>query len=161
GDKGPSVALGTDAASKKKAQEAWVTWWKANGAKLDMAKLDTSVPRLLGYTLTAEYTNMGTSQLVEKDKNGKERWKITGMNYQFDFQVLRGERVLIVEHNGGRISERDFKGKIHWELSVNGPVSAERLPNGNTFVACRNSIKEYNKNKKEVLSINRPNYDVF
>jgi HEAT repeat protein len=161
GEKGPTVALGNDAASKKKAQEAWATWWKANGAKLDMAKLDTAVPRLLGYTLTAEYTNMGTSQLVEKDKNGKERWKITGMNYQFDFQVLRGERVLIVEHNGGRISERDFKGKIHWELSVNGPVSAERLANGNTFVACRNSIKEYNKNKKEVFSINRPNYDVF
>jgi HEAT repeat protein len=161
GDQGPTVVLGTDAASKKKAQEAWAAWWKANGNRIDMAKLDTSTERLLGYTLTAEYTNFGVSQLVEKDKNGKERWKITGMSYSFDFQVLRGERVLIVEHNGNRVSERDFKGKVVWEVSVSGPVGAQRLPNGNTFVAGRNVLKEVNKHKKELYSISRRNYDVF
>jgi WD40 repeat protein len=161
GDKAPSVALGADAASKKKAQEAWAAWWKANGAKIDMAKLDTGVPRMLGYTLIAEYTNRGSSQIVEKDKNGKERWKITGLSYSFDFQVLRNDRLLITEYNGGRVTERDFKGKIHWEISFNSPINSHRLPNGNTFIAGRNTIKEFNKNKKEIYSITRPNYDIF
>jgi HEAT repeat protein len=162
GDKGPTVALGSDAASKKKAQEAWQAWWKAHGAKLDMAKLDTdSATRMLGYTITAEYTNRGTSRIVETDKKGKERWKISGLSYSFDFSVLRGERLLITEYNMGRVTERDFKGKIHWELAFQNPISAQRLPNGNTFVAGRNVLKEYKKNKKEVFSIDRPNYDVY
>jgi HEAT repeat protein len=161
GDKGPSVVVGPDAASKKKAHDAWQAWWKANGATLNMARLDTTTERMLGYTITAEYTNMGTSQIVEKDKNGKERWTITSLSYSLDFQVLPKERLLIVEHYGGQVTERDFKGKIVWDVRINNPVSAQRLPNGNTFIASRNEIKEFNKNKKEVLSISRPSYDVF
>src|SRR5262249_2268334 len=110
---------------------------------------------------TAEYNNRGTSSIIERDKAGKERWKITGLSYSFDFQVLRNERLLVTEYNGGRVTERGFKGKIVWEMAFNSPINSQRLGNGNTFIAGRNVIKEYNKNKKEVFSISRPSYDVY
>ncbi len=39
-DKSPTVAPGTDDAGRKKYREAWEAWWKDQGPKLDVAKLE-------------------------------------------------------------------------------------------------------------------------
>ena len=49
---------------------------------------------LLGYTLVAQQTNGGLGQIVEIGKDKKKRWSIDGLNYAFDMQVLRGDRIL-------------------------------------------------------------------
>jgi hypothetical protein len=67
----------------------------------------------------------------------------------------------MAEFNTSKVTERDFKGKVLWELQFNNPICAERLRNGNTLVAGRNSVIEYDKSKKEVMHINRNAFDIF
>src|SRR5262249_21909245 len=40
GDQAPALALGTEQGSQRKCREAWETWWRDNGAKADLARLD-------------------------------------------------------------------------------------------------------------------------
>jgi hypothetical protein len=89
------------------------------------------------------------------------RWKIDNLNYPVDAQILPGDHVLITEYQGRKVTERDFKGKVIWTKSVNGwPLSAQRLPGGNTFIVMQNQLLEVDKNGKEVVTINR-NHDVM
>src|SRR5262249_28043539 len=72
----------------------------------------------------------------EWQPDGKPRFSITGLTSPVDARVLPGRRVLIAEEGGQKVSEYDFSGKLLWEKSFeDGPVSVQRLPNGNTFVA--------------------------
>jgi HEAT repeat protein len=160
-DKVPETALGNDDASRQKARKAWEDWWKTRGAAINLVRLERA-PRLLGYTIISQYNNMGVGELIEIGKGGKVRWNFSGLTYNtFDVQVLRGERILLAEYNASKVTERDFKGKVHWELSFQNPISAERLRNGNTLVAGRNMIVEYDKSKKEIFKITRPNFDIY
>jgi HEAT repeat protein len=160
-DKAPTLALGSDNAARQKAREAWAAWWKDHGSKTDLARVERA-PRLLGYTVISQYSNRGIGQVVEVGKNGKKRWSFEGLTYNtFDLQVLRGERLLLAEYNTSKVTERDFKGKVVWELSFPNPISVQRLRNGNTLVAGRNIIAEYDKNKKEIYKITRNNYDIY
>jgi HEAT repeat protein len=160
-DKAPALALGDDVASRKKCRDAWVAWWKQRGGALDLAQL-SHAPRLLGYTIIAQYNNFGNGgQIYEIGKDGKVRWKIDGIQYAFDFQILPRKRLLIPEYSSSRVTERDFKGKVLWEMSAQNPINAQRLPNGNTFIAGRNFLMEVDRNKKEVFKINRQNYDIM
>jgi HEAT repeat protein len=61
GDRAPPVALGEDAAARKKCLAGWEAWWKTHGNKLDLAKLNVDLPRLsLGRkarAVTIQFTN--------------------------------------------------------------------------------------------------------
>src|SRR5439155_8995044 len=72
-----------------------------------------------------------------------------------DAHILPGNRVLIADYSDNRVTERDFiKGNILWQKQVNGPVNAQRLPNGNTFIATMNSIMEVDKDGKVLMNKN-------
>jgi hypothetical protein len=44
---------------------------------------------------------------------------------------------LIAEYSGRRVTERDTKGNILWQVNLPAnPVNVQRLANGNTFIAC-------------------------
>jgi HEAT repeat protein len=162
GERAPKVTLGTDAASRQKCRDAWTAWWRDHGSKVELVKLDTS-HRMLGYTLVVKMENDGTGQVVELGPGGKQRWRITNLQFPVDAQVLPGDRVLITEYNAMRVTERDLQGKIVWERAVQTgqPVNARRLPNGNTFIATSNQLLEVDRAGKEVLSINRNNGDIL
>ena len=70
--------------------------------------------------------------------------------------MLIGNRVLIAEGGSQRITERDFKGNILWQVQVTGyPTNVQRLANGNTFVAINGGqMVEYDKTGKMVSSFN-------
>jgi HEAT repeat protein len=151
-DKAPTEYPGTDAATRRKYREAWEAWWKEEGPKLDMAKLEEA-SKALGYT-TVVLLDRGL--IMDLDAANKPRFQITGLDFPLDVQMLPGDRVLVAEHNGNRVTERDKTGKIVWEKQVNMPIVAQRLPNGNTFVATRNQILEFNPKGEEVFSYVRP-----
>jgi len=70
-----------------------------------------------------------------------------------------GNRVLVAEWNGNRVTERDLKNNIIWKKQVRtNPANVQRLPNGNTFIATTNGggILEVDRAGKEVYSINAP-----
>jgi HEAT repeat protein len=162
-EKTPDVQLGDNDDARKKCRAAWETWWKDNAAKIDLAKLDTH-ERMLGYTVIIEMWNRfkGQGRVIEVDQKGKVRWTIDNLAAPIDAQVVaNGNRVLITEANAQRISERDLKGTIIWQQTINQPLGSQRLANGNTFLSGRNQLMEVDREGKQVgTAISRPSNDI-
>jgi hypothetical protein len=151
GDKAPTVTLDRDTPAKK-VRDAWSGWWAKNSAALDLGKIDLT-PRLLGYTLLARLDPTGTTgRVLEVGPDKRVRWEIDGLRYPVDAEVTGPNRVLIAEFQGGRVSERDFKGKVIWEKQVALPIACQRLPNGHTFVATRRLVFVLDRAGKEVFT---------
>ncbi len=156
-DKAPAVTAGTDEASRKRFRDAWAAWWKDNGDKADLAKLDAE-PALLGYTTMIL---LDQNKIIEMDANKKLRWSIDDVQFPLDAQVLPGDRILVTENQGNRVTERDFKGKILWQKAIDAPTMAQRLPNGNTFICTRPKLVEVDRDGKEVFTLNAPDGELF
>jgi hypothetical protein len=165
GEDGPGVSLGADKASKEKARDEWKKWWDANEKKVDLARLDQESSYGLTVVCEAPFRG-GLGRVVALGGDGKERWKVTGMNWPMDAVPLSGKKVLIAEHNRNRIVEReiDGAGKEIWSETINQPVNVGRLPNGVTWAVGRNQIIEWERGdkagKKHVFDFIRNEYDI-
>jgi HEAT repeat protein len=141
-----------DKASRARVRDAWQTWWRENGEKVDLALL-AKTERRLGLTLVAEFDGAdgGQGRVWEYGPDGKARWKIAGLNGPTDASILPGGRILLAEHTANRVTERARDGSILWEYTVeNNPVSCQRLPNGNTFIATYTELLEVTRENKVV-----------
>ncbi len=161
GDKGPSVSVAGDAAARKKAADAWARWWADNSAAVDLAKLDFNEKRELGYLLVVENQSFVAGKggrVVEFDAAGRQRWEIDNLLGPMDAQAFGGNRVVLIDNNGNRVCERETTGdkKIIWEANVPQAFRVQRLPNGNTFVACHNVLMEVDRTGKEVNRLPLP-----
>lgn len=152
GDTAPPVALGKDDASRNKCRAAWVAWWQEQNGKVDLAQLDGIKP-LRGYTLLVL---LDAGRVVEVDADNRPRLQIEGLEFPLDAQMLPGDRVLVAEHNGNRVTERTRKGEVVWEKRVQMPLVAQRLPNGNTFIATQAQYLEVDPAGREVMSRGLP-----
>lgn len=144
----PGVALGADEAARSKCRAAWQTWWQGHADKVSLAKLHDK-PVRLGYTIVV-LLDMG--RVMELGPDNQVRWQIDNLSYPLDVQYLPEGRVLIAEYYGSRITERDLTGKILWEKQVAGPLVAQRLPGGNTFIATENHVQEFDRSGKTVFN---------
>ncbi len=157
GDKGPSPVTGTDSVARKKFRDDWLAWWKAEAGNVDLAKLE-ALPAVLGFTLITEFSQNGNGgRVLEIDRKGKARWQIDNVNLPVDARLLSGISVLVAEIGNNRITERDFKGAVLWEVN-NLPfgqiANVQRLPNGNTFVTFHGGpLVELDKAGKSILTI--------
>jgi hypothetical protein len=152
-DKGPALLPGNDEASRKRYREAWEKWWKDNQAGIEVAQLEQAT-RSLGYTLIVLLDN---GEVMDLDAANRPRWRIGGLLKPLDAQLLPSEdRVLVAEHDGNRVTERDLKGEIKWEMKVDNPLAAQRLANGNTFIIAATELLEVDKDHKVVLRYSRP-----
>jgi HEAT repeat protein len=151
GETAPEVSLGTEPAEKKKCRDAWAAWWKVNADRVDLGRL-TARP-WLGYTLLCDCSN---NRVFEVGRDGKQRWAIENVPFPVDAWVVPGNRVVIAEYNGRRITERDFHGKVLWskEGLASQPVNVQRLRGGNTFIATDQQLLEVDRAGKEVYTIN-------
>jgi hypothetical protein len=168
GDKAPNVSLGSDAASRKACRDGWAKWLADNEKNIDMTRL-TADNLFLGYTLLVQYNNRigvgikpNMGEVYELDTKKNVRWKIEINTYPVDAQVIGGNRVLVAEYNGNRVTERDIKGDIKWDYNCGGnPFQVQRLPNGNTFIAMQGRLIEVDRNRKEVWSYQRNQQDII
>ncbi|HZT80549.1 MAG TPA: HEAT repeat domain-containing protein, partial [Gemmataceae bacterium] len=146
-DQSPPFPRDADAeAARKKWREAWAVWWKANAAKIDLAKLEES-PRLLGLTIAVAWN---VNKVWEVGPDGKTRWEMTAQG-PMDAHAVPGNRVLIAEAGSNKVTERDLRGNVVWEKAVDGePINCGRLPNGNTWIGTRNAILEVTREGKVV-----------
>jgi len=100
----------------------------------------------LGFTTITAFSpppDRTKSRVIEVDRHGKLRWQFT-CHYPVDVRVLPNNRVLVSEGEARRVTERDFKGNIHWQVNTPvTPYNIQRLPNGNTFVAGWARLLEY------------------
>ncbi len=151
---GPKIEPAKDVAGRRKQRDAWAAWWKLSESTTDLKVLE-SHQRLLGYTLLVEYVrDWGVGRVLEVGRDGKPRWVISDLRYPVDAHVLPGNRVLIAEYKGRRITERDFQGNILWQKEglAGEPVNCQRLPNGNTFIATETELLEVDRAGKTVWS---------
>jgi hypothetical protein len=146
GQQPPKVSLGRD--PQPKCRDAWAAWWKEHAESTDLARL-ADKPRLLGYTMVIL---LEAGRVEEVDAAGKLLWSIDGLQWPLDAQILPGDRVLIAESQGGRVTERSFKGDVLWEKQIDNPLMAQRLPNGHTFIANMREMIEVDRTGKEVFS---------
>ncbi|MBI3408863.1 MAG: HEAT repeat domain-containing protein [Planctomycetes bacterium] len=65
-------------------------------------------------------------------------------------EVLPGHRILIPLAD--RVAEFDRDGRILWQVPFSSPVSALRLPHGNTLIANGQRVLEVDRNGREVWS---------
>ena len=161
GEKGPTVSMGVDKTSREKGRDEWLKWWKANEKDVDLAKLDET-ERMLGYTLLIEMDIRGIGgRVLEISPDGKKRWEITNVQFPTDAVVLPGNHVVIAEQNTNRISERDIaSGKEIWAETFNQPIGLQRLVGGNLVVVGRHQIIEWDRGRKAVATVTRPQYDI-
>lgn len=136
---------------RKKHRDAWAAWWKENSTKVDITKIMQS-PGYLGYTLVVQVQTNSDGRVIEVGRDGKIRWKIDGLKYPVDAIMLPGERILITEWDGNRVTEYDTRGNKYWKKDgLNGrATNAQRLQNGNTFIATTSEILEVDRAGKEV-----------
>lgn len=160
---GPALERG-DGEARKKRRDAWAAWWTANGAKVELVDRyppasATSAERFHNCTVMVL---MNTNQVIEHGPDGKVRWELKGLLGPHDAQVVGRDRVLVAEHNGQRVTERNLQGDVLWRKETPGtwPIGAQRLRNGNTFIVCRNQLLEVDRSGREVYSISRPANDI-
>ena len=151
----PTVPLGSDAAARKKCRDAWDAWWKEHGKTINLARLREG-PRLLGHTVIV-LLDMG--RVLEVTSAKEVRWKVDGLQFPLDVQYLPNERILVAEYHGSRVTERDIKtGEIRWQQAVgSGPLVAQRLNNGNTFIATDGQLLEVDRQGNQVFTFSFPN----
>jgi outer membrane protein assembly factor BamB len=93
---------------------------------------------------------LNAGRVADVDAAGKTLWQVEGLKFPLDAQYLPGDRVLVAEYEGGRVSERNRKGEVVWEKKVLNPIVAQRLPNGNTFIATSSRLLEVDPSGREV-----------
>jgi HEAT repeat protein len=152
GEKAPSQPNDDSPTARERYRKQWENWWKEAEGRIDLAKLDLTGTGQ-GYTLIGVVAPPNVGKLQELDYTGKVRWTINNLNYPVHACKIRRDRVLICEYLNNHVTERDLKGKILWETRVAQPISAQRLPNGNTFIAMRQQLLEVDKTGKEVKVI--------
>lgn len=144
----PSVSPGPDAESKIKCRDAWQGWWKEHSPKIDLAKLKDP-PRMLGNTLIVL---LDLGKVMELGADNSVRWQVENLIFPLDAQLINDERFLVAEYHAHKVTERDMKGDVKWEKRVTGPLVAQRLENGNTFIVTDTALLEVNREGKETFT---------
>lgn len=150
----PVEPMGNDKETREKCKAAWQEWWKKNGDKVDLAKLEDA-PRMLGRTLVVL---LDQNAVIDLGPDNQPRFEVKNLTFPLDAQSLDEDRVLVAEYHANRVTERNSRGETLRTITINGGVSggpqaAQRLPNGNTFVATANQFLEYDKDDNVVVNI--------
>jgi len=151
-DRSPLAPAAGNADGRKKYRAAWKAWWDDHGEKLDLAKLEQAT-KVEGNTLIVL---LDENKIIDLDATNKPRFTLENVLFPLDAQYLPGDRVLIAEHNAQKVTERDKTGKVLWQKEVDMPLSAQRLPNGNTLIGTRQQVIEVDPKGKEVTTYTRP-----
>ncbi len=159
GEKIPDGVYSTSATARSKA---WKDWWKENGSKVALLSADAqNIYRRFQEKILIISYNYGA--VAEYDRNGKKLWEIRGLSSPRDAHVIRRNRVLILEYSTRQLTERDFKGKIHWKQTIPAgiyPVSMQHLRNGNNLIVGYNRIVEMTRTGRIVFDYRRPQNDL-
>ena len=151
----PTLSVGRTEEEREKARKAWSDWWAKHKNKVDMARLSEDVA-VLGYTAIVL---LDQGQVVELGEKNEIRWRVGGLSFPLDLQMLPGDRFLVAEYNANKGTERNIKGEVLWEREAVSPQMAQRLPNGNTVIGNDSEFIEVDRQGKLVNRISLPNGD--
>jgi len=150
GDDAPDAALGATEASRQQFRDAWLGWWRTRGQHLDLA--EARKERRHDHTIVLL---LDEGAAVELDAQDRPRWRMENLAFPLDIQKLSGCRILVAEQGGGKVTERHRSGAVLWEKIADGPLVAQRLPNGNTFIATKNTLTEVDRDGRQLYVYER------
>jgi hypothetical protein len=157
-DDAPAISVSADSATeRRKARDAWAAWWRDHGKDADLARLSWDAGQR-GLTVVCEFDGSlnNRGKAYEFGRDLQPRWVIDELQGPMDVHVVPGGKVLVVEATGQRVSERDLKGKILWQVEVSGqPVACQRLDDGHTLIATQSNLIEIDGDQDEVYNHNR------
>jgi hypothetical protein len=149
GETAPDIFFaGKDVEGRRSTALAWDNWWQRYGHKIDWRRVDIG---FLGGALVAE---LETNNIWEAGPGGRPRRdrEVDELGGPYDVQALTGGRLLVAEYLAQRVTERDRKGAILWQIKIADPIACRRLPNGNTFIATNRRVVEFRPDAKEAFS---------
>jgi hypothetical protein len=161
GEHAPKVTLDRFTPAEKVRKE-WHQWWQAQGRNIQEPLAEFARgPAEQGLTLITQMSQQGgtNGQVMEVNRKGEIRWKIDGLRYPLDAQVVGPNRVLVVEYLNRQVSERDFQGNVVWSRPAPLPIGCQRLANGNTFIATRRELMVVERGGKVVFT-HHPNLSI-
>ena len=128
--------------------KAWEKWWTEKKDKLDLRSFRDTVP-FRGWTILASYQ---TGTVWEVDRQGKTRWKLTGMKGSIDAQAINDELIVVAEYTGKRVTIRNCRtNKIVMTKTFSAsPFSVQPLRNGNIFVSTTSEVLEIDRRGKGI-----------
>ena len=144
----PSITIGTDETSRGKCQIAWRAWWAKHAAGVDLGVLHEKKP-VHGYTLLV-LLDAGT--VTELGPDNKIRWLVDDIVFPLDAQMVSGNRFLVAEYGARRVTERNLRGDVLWHKTIADPLVAQRLPNGNTFIATIEGVLEVDRAGNQIFA---------
>ncbi|MBI2804363.1 MAG: PQQ-binding-like beta-propeller repeat protein [Planctomycetes bacterium] len=151
----PPVAMGNAPEARGKCRDAWLSWWNKQKENADLTNLKDP-PRLLGRTLIVL---LDQNTVLELGPDNVPRWEVKNLVFPLDAQLIGDDHVLVAEYRANRVSERNARGETVWQKGVVGPLVAQRLDNGNTFVVNDHQFLEFDKNGIEVFNVTFPGVD--
>jgi HEAT repeat protein len=160
GEDAPALPRDDAGATRRRRLDAWRGWWQTHADTVDLSRLKEPRPAGRLLLVLADLQAVG-GQLLEVGADGRPRRIIDWLTRPIAADPLPGGGVLIAEYRDRRVTEQTFDGKLLWEKELPAsPVAVQRLPNGNTFVACRDRLLEYDRDGKETWNVRRPTRDV-
>lgn len=134
---------------REKRIALWKTWWESRQGQ-PLVLRDPLVPGGPGGSTMVMMLDLG--RIVDLDLAKKPRWQINELEFPLDAQLLPGPRVLVAEHYGARVTERDVKGRILWAKGYAEPLAAQRLASGVTLITSAEGFTEVDLNGQEIVT---------
>ncbi|MEI6773110.1 MAG: hypothetical protein WCL90_16270, partial [Planctomycetota bacterium] len=138
--------------SQPELQKEWAKR-TADTSKISVALLTVSA-RNYGKTLVVL---LDAGKVIMLDSSNNILWKIDGLQFPLDAQILTDETVLIAEHQGNKVTERNKKGEILWEKKIDGPLAVQKLEDGSIFIASKSNVVFVDQKGKELSEFTPPN----
>jgi len=100
---------------------------------------------------------LDAGRVIMLDSSNNILWKIDNLQFPLDAQILPDEKVLVAEHQGNKVTERNKKGEITWEKKIDGPLAVQKLEDGSIFIASKSNIVFVDQKGKEISEFTPPN----
>ena len=131
----------------------------------EWAKRTTDISKIPEAQLAFNAKNMGKTlivlldagRIIMVDSSNNILWKIDNLQFPLDAQILPDEKVLVAEHQGNKVTERNKKGEIIWEKKIDGPLAVQKLEDGSIFIASKSNIVFVDQKGKEISEFTPPN----
>jgi hypothetical protein len=100
---------------------------------------------------------LDAGKIIMLDSSNNILWKIDNLQFPLDAQILPDEKVLVAEHQGNKVTERNKKGVIIWEKKIDGPLAVQKLEDGSIFIASKSNVIFVDQKGKEISEFTPPN----
>jgi HEAT repeat protein len=156
GDGPAAAAISVPLAQRAKVAELWHAWWRTHENSVDLPSV-TRGEAFLGLFTIAEYDSLqgrGNGRVWECGRDGLARWELANLAGPMDGLRLPSGRVLVSEGKSQKVIECDLRGTVVWSSDIRGqPVAVDRLPNGNTFIACFDRVMEITPSGENIYNV--------